>query len=335
MFSFLDSLSMFFIYSFIGWVVEVVFYGITEGKFINRGFLNGPLCPVYGLGFYGVILLLTPVENNFAVLFFGSMLVTTLIEFLAGFILDMIFHLRWWDYSKLKHNIHGYVCLQFSIYWGMACTLGMKILQPVVRWILDITDNTIQIIIVSVFAALLIIDIISTVSTIIGFKKRVKVVMNVSNEIRQVSDKIGEQIYGTVDSIVTKTTPTIESYSELKKLYDEHRTQEKELAQGNRAEEKALLDKIVASEKESIRQGRIAANKKLSDAIGTIKLPERRLISMIKPSLSDANKLAITLLLNKVNADEQKETNQKINNKLSKKSNDDSENDKDNGGKAV
>ena len=90
-FSLIDSIAMFFIYAFVGWVVEVIYYGIIEGKFVNRGFLNGPLCPVYGFGFYGVIIALTPVEDNFPMLFFGSMLITTIVEFLAGFILYKVF----------------------------------------------------------------------------------------------------------------------------------------------------------------------------------------------------------------------------------------------------
>ena len=81
---FLDAYGMFFIYAFIGWVVEVIYYGLDEGKFINRGFLNGPLCPVYGIGFYGVILLLEQLSGNFFLLFFGSMIICTTVEFLAG-----------------------------------------------------------------------------------------------------------------------------------------------------------------------------------------------------------------------------------------------------------
>ena len=93
------SLMMFFIYGFIGWVVEVIYYGVTEGKFINRGFLNGALCPVYGIGFYCVIWFFRPFADSFPMLFFGSAIVCTTVEFIAGVILYVIFHLRWWDYS--------------------------------------------------------------------------------------------------------------------------------------------------------------------------------------------------------------------------------------------
>ena len=84
------SLMMFFIYGFIGWVVEVIYYGITEGKFINRGFLNGALCPVYGIGFYCVIWFFRPIMDSFPMLFFGSAIVCTTVELIAGAILYAI-----------------------------------------------------------------------------------------------------------------------------------------------------------------------------------------------------------------------------------------------------
>ena len=136
---FFDSISMFFIYGFMGWVIEVVYNGISDGKFINRGFLNGPICPMYGIGFYGVIIILTPFLNNFTMLFFGSMAITTLVELIAGIVLYKVFQLRWWDYSQFKFNLKGFICLRFSIYWGIACTLGLRVIQPAVlrEWCVD------------------------------------------------------------------------------------------------------------------------------------------------------------------------------------------------------
>ncbi len=114
-----DYLIYFFIYAFIGWVVEVSYHAVTKGKFINRGFLAGPYCPIYGFGAISVIYFLTDIaEKNKLVLFLGSMLIATLIEFVAGFLLEKIFHERWWDYSDRKLNIGGYICLEFSAIWA-------------------------------------------------------------------------------------------------------------------------------------------------------------------------------------------------------------------------
>ena len=92
-FSLYQVFAYFLIYSCLGWCLEVIYAAVTTGKLINRGFLNGPVCPIYGFGVVTVILLLTPLQDHLAVLFFGSMLLTTVLEFLTGWVLERVFHL--------------------------------------------------------------------------------------------------------------------------------------------------------------------------------------------------------------------------------------------------
>ena len=169
---FVDSYCMFFIYAITGWVLEVVYYGYDEGRFINRGFLNGPLCPVYGIGFYGVVLLLRPLAYNFFLLFFGSAFICTFVEFWAGFILYQIFEMRWWDYRNEKYNFMGFICPKFSMYWGIACSFGIYVLHPTVLWVLHHTYDTAKVVILSILTVMLICDLIVTVTTIFGVKRR-------------------------------------------------------------------------------------------------------------------------------------------------------------------
>ncbi|MBR2821652.1 MAG: putative ABC transporter permease, partial [Clostridiales bacterium] len=133
---FVESYLMFFIYSFTGWVIEVIYYGLTEGKFINRGFLAGPLCPVYGLGFYAAIWIFEPLNDSFFIIFFGMATACTLVKLIAGVILYHTFHMRWWDYSDYKFNFRGYICLRFYVYWGIAASLGIYVLHPAVKWLI-------------------------------------------------------------------------------------------------------------------------------------------------------------------------------------------------------
>ena len=92
-----EVLWIFIIYAFIGWCVEVSYAALDRGIFVNRGFLNGPYCPVYGIGVLIVIIVLTPLKNNLLLLYFGSLLLTTILEFLTGLILEKVFHNKWWD----------------------------------------------------------------------------------------------------------------------------------------------------------------------------------------------------------------------------------------------
>ena len=290
-FPFIDSMIMFFIYGFVGWVVEVIYYGITEGKFINRGFLNGPHCPVYGLGFYGVVWFFAPMMDNFPLLFFGSSMIATTVELLAGVILYWIFHLRWWDYSDYKYNFKGFICLRFAIYWGIACSLGMYLLFPTVNEIISHTPVPVRTGVVICLSLLLIVDLIVSVASIFEFNKKVRFVSSISGGLRKASDTIGSQIYGTVDTIVTKTTPAVEtttaSYNEFRDLYTKHRAEEKELARKNRAEERELLGSYVTSGKKTFVKTRDAAGEKIVATFGKIKASELRLISIIRTNKSD------------------------------------------------
>ena len=110
-----ETLFLFFIYAFLGWCLEVAYHALVTGQFINRGFLNGPWCPVYGFGALAVLACLLPLRENQFLLFLGSVAVTSAIEWLTGFALEKLFHQHWWDYSDQPFNLNGYICLRFSL----------------------------------------------------------------------------------------------------------------------------------------------------------------------------------------------------------------------------
>jgi len=109
--------AFFIVYAFLGWVLEVVYAAVKSGKFVNRGFLLGPVCPIYGFGAVGVIVALAPVKDNKLVLFVCSVLLASGIELIGGWLLDKIFSQRWWDYSHRPFNIGGYVWIIFIQLW--------------------------------------------------------------------------------------------------------------------------------------------------------------------------------------------------------------------------
>lgn len=290
-----DSLLMFYIYGFIGWIVEVCYYGITEGKFINRGFLNGPLCPVYGIGFYGVIWFFQPFLDSFPMLFFGSAIVCTMVELLAGVILYAIFRLRWWDYSNYRLNFHGFICVRFSIYWGIACSLGMYMLHPAVMHLIFNIPKYVKYAVLGCFTTLMVIDIIVTVTAIVGFNKKVRLLAEISGGIRKYSDKIGSSIYGTVDTIKTKTAPAVEmttaDYTQFREVYTGNRKEERELYRKHREQERELLAKYV-------KEGRQGITKTSKEAFNSVKLllPEMKLASRIRFGKNDENAETIRML---------------------------------------
>ena len=171
MFSFSEIALLFFIYSFLGWCVEVAFVAVTAGKVTNRGFLNGPVCPIYGCGMIGVLLALLPVEKNVWLLFLGGMVICSAVELFGGWILDKIFHMRWWDYSDEKFNIGGYVCLAFSFMWGMAVVFAVKFVHHPIMAVVKKIPFQIQVIIVVVCGVVFVVDMIVTLKNLIGINK--------------------------------------------------------------------------------------------------------------------------------------------------------------------
>ena len=132
----------FFVYGFLGWCTEVAYATTKQRKFVNRGFLNGPICPIYGVGVTVVVYFLTPYKDNLILLYVLSTVLVTVLEGLTGYLMDKIFHHKWWDYTNQPLNIGGYVCLIFSLVWGVACVLIVRVIHPVIHKILTFIPHT-------------------------------------------------------------------------------------------------------------------------------------------------------------------------------------------------
>lgn len=123
----------FIIYSFFGWVWETSYVSLKEGEYINRGFINGPFCTIYGAGAISVYLILKPVEQNLLLLFLGGIIVATVLEYFTAVLMESIFHTSWWDYNDKKFNFQGRICLGASLGWGFFTVGLFRILHPVVE----------------------------------------------------------------------------------------------------------------------------------------------------------------------------------------------------------
>ncbi|WP_051599244.1 putative ABC transporter permease [Metaclostridioides mangenotii] len=128
----------FFLYSFLGWLCESIYCSVGNKKVINRGFLNGPICPIYGFGAMLVIFLIEGFRDNVFFLFLFGMLITSILEYISGYLLETLFNTKWWDYSKRKFNIKGRVCLKNAIYFGIMSVVLMKVIHP---FITDIVND--------------------------------------------------------------------------------------------------------------------------------------------------------------------------------------------------
>ena len=194
----------FFIYAFLGWCTEVVYAAVNTGRFVNRGFLNGPICPVYGFGVLIVIYVLTPLKGSLPLLFLGSVVLTSALEWMTGWILEGIFHNKWWDYSDVPFNLNGYICLKFSLIWGLACLLVINIIHPLVYDVIKLIDIRVENVLVSLFLSYIAVDITATVQAILKLNKQLEQINEIAVKIRNLSDEIGERISSESLNIIEK-----------------------------------------------------------------------------------------------------------------------------------
>ena len=256
-----ELIAFFFIYGVLGWCVEVAYAAVKQGKFVNRGFLNGPICPIYGVGVVSVIYCLGEVKGNLAALYAASVVLVTVIEGITGFVMDKLFHHKWWDYSKQPLNIGGYVCLIFSLIWGVFCVFIMKIFQPMVSGVVIHIPFIIGFPVLVVCMVGMIADLYVTATAILKLNKRLEAMDKIAAELHELSDRMGENIFENVkdgmekeERLKDKARYAKEAGRELKAEYDaemraryEEMTAKKE--ELRRRYEKMLQEKGVVGER--------------------------------------------------------------------------------------
>ncbi len=175
---------LFLIYSIIGWVMEVIFTLFKDKTLVNRGFLIGPYCPIYGCGCVLIILLLKRYSNDFFVLFIMSMVVCSILEYLTSYIMEKLFKARWWDYSDRKFNINGRICLETMIPFGLLGCLLMYVINPFISGFISKVPKDILNPISIVLFILFVIDNIASYSIITKLHLHTnKIVMDNTEEI--------------------------------------------------------------------------------------------------------------------------------------------------------
>lgn len=209
------ALWVFFIYAFLGWCTEVSYAATKTGKFVNRGFLNGPWCPIYGFGVVIVLAFLEPLKDNLFLLFLGSVVLTSALEWLTGFLLEKLFAQRWWDYSNEPFNLSGYICLRFSLAWGFACLFVVKLLHPTVLLFIRLIPHLAGLILLGILLVVMAIDLAATVSAIAKLNRRLALIDELAGRIREASNDFGEDLAERVLDAAEKGADWREDLEEL------------------------------------------------------------------------------------------------------------------------
>ena len=183
-FSLGELLYYFFLYSLLGWIMETTLVSVREHRFVNRGFLNGPLCPIYGVGMCLIIVALTPYQDRLTDLFLGGMLLASALEYVTGWLLEKLFHAKWWDYSDKRCNLHGRICLRVSLAWGVLALVIIKLVQPAVtRLVASIPAEAGRIVLYGLLF-LFFVDAIQSVWTALQLSKKIRSLDRIKEELR-------------------------------------------------------------------------------------------------------------------------------------------------------
>ncbi|EFI42647.1 putative ABC transporter permease [Peptoniphilus sp. oral taxon 386] len=216
---------LFFIFAFLGWMTEVSYTYIDSKNYVNAGVLNGPICPIYGVGLMLILIFIYP-QKNFMLVFFEIMLTATFVELITGIILEMIFKKKWWDYSDKPFNFKGYICLKYSIMWGIGGLLMCYIIFPVILnasnyfWSLPIIIPNL---ITSIIIILFLIDLTETALTVLKLRKHFYELDKIAANLKVISNDISSKLVKNIENVEIRTTEIkedIEFISENKPAVD-------------------------------------------------------------------------------------------------------------------
>ena len=196
---------LFLIYSFAGWVLETVLASLKQKKFANRGIINGPFCLIYGFG--GFFITAFTRELTGIWLFLGCAIVASLLEWIAGHLIEMWYHERWWDYRKIKWNLDGYVSVPTSCVWGILGVFVIKIGNGLCMSLYGMLPGLISRIIILVLLGFLAVDAIATLTILFGHSKNPERWIAADRDIDSVTKKLGAKIDDVVNRRITKAYP--------------------------------------------------------------------------------------------------------------------------------
>ena len=191
-FSLYQVFAYFLIYSCLGWCLEVIYAAVTTGQLINRGFLNGPVCPIYGFGMVIVLFALTPLSHSLLLLYLGGVILPSALELVGGWALYKLYHTRWWDYSDYPFNIGGYICLEFSLLWGVGTLIVMKLVHPIIADAVALIPPLVGLVLMFLLYVLYAADTIATAFAASDLARDLDALEKVADSMHAVSDAMTE-----------------------------------------------------------------------------------------------------------------------------------------------
>ena len=265
-FSLYQILAFFLIYSCLGWCLEVIYAAVSTGQLVNRGFLNGPVCPIYGFGMIIVLFTLSPLADNLLLLYLGGVILPSVLELAGGWALYKLYHTRWWDYSDFPFNIGGYICLEFSLLWGVGTVVVMKAVHPVIAGFVAMVPQMVGFVLMCILYACYAADVVVTAFAASDLARELDALEKVADSMHAVSDAMTELLGTTAMDVDQKMD---ESRLQLKLAAAEARDNAAKLSPRDAAAAlRAKADEAMEAARKSSQEARLNA----SEAATAVKL---------------------------------------------------------------
>jgi uncharacterized membrane protein len=248
-------IAYFIIYSFFGWIMESALKTYVQKKFVNSGFLYGPYCPIYGFGAVFMYLFFQGLKNNIILLFIIAVFTMSLWEYIVGWLLEKIFHTKYWDYSNNKFNISGRVCLTNSICWGILGVIFIEALHPFIIEKIDLIQANILTFNVIMICIVMIIDTIVSIVKVTNITSKLEKLKEITETIKEKIEELDkkqvnkESIQAVIDELKYKQTTLrrklIRQTNHLKKAFPTIKSDAIE-----------RLNEFLKEKKESVKKGK-------------------------------------------------------------------------------
>lgn len=226
-----ELLWYFVLYSFIGWGLATAAAAVREKKFVDVGFLYGPYCPSWGTVGVLFAVFLPELKNNLFFLFLGGSILSFLVTLGTGFVLERIFHRKWWDYSRKRFQFAGHVNLPYSVIWGLLAVFCINIGNPVLDDLIRLIPGSVGKLVLLGAGILTVIDFLGTASSILSLRSHVRkasVIYRVSENLQKAADTMGEGVSGWALRHLTKTYPGLNAETLLEARLEQERWLEEE-----------------------------------------------------------------------------------------------------------
>ena len=181
----ISNLFLYFVlYSFLGWVMETCYCSILERRLVPRGFLYGPICPIYGGGVVLMVLFFTPLKKNLVLFYVVAVVVMTSWEYFVGWVLEITTHVKYWDYSQYRFNLKGRVCLWVALTWGILSYIVIFFIHPPIQAQMEHLPMWLEFMLCGAFLALLAVDSTFTIRNLVLVAMHVESVTQLRQELQ-------------------------------------------------------------------------------------------------------------------------------------------------------